>query len=179
VVEATILILLLLLLLLHTHYDISDMIGRSDHGLFLIMWVCWLRIIRLRSVPTGASWRVCTVKEESIALINVRFSAEAKLQSVARRHSLVLLYNYERTIDCDGDGGHKCAGKGITAKNKKNQTKQILNALLKVSPIKTRWYRLDGRVLAWAKMGTDTDDDGEPAGSAISMAEVSGWNEVA
>lgn len=64
------------------------------------------------------------------------------------------------------------AGKGITAKNKKNQAKQLLTSLLKVSPTKTRWYRLDGRFLSSSKMGTDPDDDAEPATSAISMTEV-------
>jgi hypothetical protein len=54
------------------------------------------------------------------------------------------------------------AGKGITAKNKRNQTKQLVSSLFGVSATKTRWYLLDGKILSWTRMtGGETQEPQE------------------
>lgn len=66
------------------------------------------------------------------------------------------------------------AGKGIAAKNKKNQARQLVTSLLSISKTKARWYILDGKSLSWTSLNSNSSsgeidhDDND----SISMSEV-------
>ena len=62
------------------------------------------------------------------------------------------------------------AGRGITAKNKRNQTKQIMSSLLALNKTKTRWYVLDGKTLTWARGREEAPDPEE--GDSLQMSRV-------
>ena len=68
------------------------------------------------------------------------------------------------------------AGKGLTAKNKKNQTKQLMSSLLSMSKTKTRWYILDGKNLSWTRYdganSNNVDNDDYNDNDSISMSKV-------
>lgn len=68
------------------------------------------------------------------------------------------------------------AGKGITAKNKQKQAKQLVSSLLNISRVKMRWYVLDGKTLSWTKYSTGAEQEaaepGEDAADHLPMAKV-------
>lgn len=69
------------------------------------------------------------------------------------------------------------AGKGITAKNKNRQAKQLVSSLLNISRTKMRWYVLDGKTLSWTKFGGSKEEESDPAdqdaaNDSISMSKV-------